>query len=343
MNPRLAAVVAALALSACAAFGLVAPGEAGSVVISASPIPLYPDDPGRKDAGELIYRGGLVLKSDDARFGGLSGLRVGADGQTLLAVSDVAFWFRAELGYDVNGDLARLDHAEIAPMLGADGKPMRGKDGDAEGLEFASDRGASGPVLVSFERAQRVWLYDLGQGHAVLPEPVPMGAWIDDLNSNEGLEAIVLVRGDTLLAISENTRDANGDIQGALEAFPAYVGRGGYGRLSVIPHEPFRVTDAARAPSGGVFLLERRYSPLGGVGMALRHIAEGEIHPGARIEGKTLVLLSGTEANIDNMEGLAARAGPNGETLLYMISDDNFQPGLQRTVLLMFALRDSAQ
>ncbi|HVZ14607.1 MAG TPA: twin-arginine translocation pathway signal, partial [Bauldia sp.] len=41
--------------------------------------------------------------------------------------------------------------------------------------------------------------------------------------------------------------------------------------------------------------------------------------------------------DIDNMEGLAARPGPNGETLLTLISDDN-QSLLQRTVLLQFAL-----
>jgi hypothetical protein len=35
---------------------------------------------------------------------------------------------------------------------------------------------------------------------------------------------------------------------------------------------------------------------------------------------------------------LAVRRGPKGETLLYMISDNNFSP-LQRTLLLMFELK----
>jgi hypothetical protein len=40
---------------------------------------------------------------------------------------------------------------------------------------------------------------------------------------------------------------------------------------------------------------------------------------------------------VDNLEGLSARTGPRGETLLWLISDDNFNP-LQRNILLMFEL-----
>jgi len=42
--------------------------------------------------------------------------------------------------------------------------------------------------------------------------------------------------------------------------------------------------------------------------------------------------------NIDNMEGIAARSGDNGETIIYLKSDDNFDHDDQRTLLLMFAL-----
>ncbi len=106
----------------------------------------------------------------------------------------------------------------------------------------------------------------------------------------------------------------------------------------MVPHDPFSVTSAANAPDGGLFLLERRYSLLGGVGMELRHVAASEVHEGARLDGDVLANLSFQDANIDNMEGIAVRRGPKGETLLYMISDNNFSP-LQRTLLLMFELR----
>jgi hypothetical protein len=56
------------------------------------------------------------------------------------------------------------------------------------------------------------------------------------------------------------------------------------------------------------------------------------------LEGEVLVNLAMQDANIDNMEGVAVRQGPKGETFIYMISDDNYSP-LQRTVLLMFELK----
>ena len=63
-----------------------------------------------------------------------------------------------------------------------------------------------------------------------------------------------------------------------------------------------------------------------------------DVHEGARLDGKVLANLAFQDANIDNMEGLAVRRGPKGETLLYMISDNNFSM-LQRTLLLMFELK----
>jgi hypothetical protein len=40
---------------------------------------------------------------------------------------------------------------------------------------------------------------------------------------------------------------------------------------------------------------------------------------------------------VDNYEGVAAGRGPGGETVVYLISDDNTNP-LQRTLLMQFRL-----
>ena len=92
----------------------------------------------------------------------------------------------------------------------------------------------------------------------------------------------------------------------------------------MISHDPFLVTSTANAPDGGIFILQRRYSLIGGVGMELRHVAASELREGVRLEGEVLANLSFQDSNIDNMEGIAVRRGPKGETLLYMISDNNF-------------------
>jgi hypothetical protein len=332
---RFAGLVIALVLAACATASAPAPAAAPAdtnVIVTVQPIALVPARPKQTRIGRLIYRGGLELKSRDNRFGGLSDLSVSADGKRVLFVSDASNWVRAWLKYDDEGNLAGMDEAEIDSMRDVSGNPLEGKDGDAEGLAAETSGNPSGSVLVSFERDHRVWRYDLSNGLDAKPTPVPVGSWVDSLPDNQGLEAIALLPRDTLLAVSETTRNNRDDIVGALEAVPAQVGHGGFGPISVAADEPYAVTSAAPDGDGGVFILERRFSFLGGFGAVIRHVPAPEIRPGARLEGTVIADLS--SANIDNMEGIAARRA-DGKTFLYVVSDDNFR-GWQRTLLLMF-------
>ena len=312
-------------------------GFAAPAVVQSARIPLYPDHSAERRAGSLAFRGGLVLKSSDRAFGGWSDLAVSADGTEILAISDEAHWLRARLSYDSNGDLAGVGEAEIAPMLDMQGRPMQGKEGDAEGLTLERPNDVHGPVAVSFERNVRVWRYDLSQGLDARPTNVPIGDWVKPLHDNEQLEAITLFKPDTLIAFAETKVKPGDDLLAAMEVYPG-TNTPSSRMLSVVPHDPFAITSAANAPDGGLFLLERRFSLAGGVGMELRHIPASEIHEGARLNGEVLANLSFQDASIDNMEGLAVRSGPAGETLLYIISDDNYSP-LQRTLLLMFEVR----
>jgi hypothetical protein len=306
------------------------------VDVRSTPIPLYVNNPREQRAGSLLYRGGLELSASDSRFGGWSDLAVSADGSEILAISDRGHWLKARLAYSESGDLKVLNTADITPMLDMSGKPLAGRSSDAEGLTLERPNDLAGPVVVSFERNVRVWRYDLSRGLAARPVNVPVGDWVKPLQGNAQLEAVTLVRPDALLVFGESKLEGE-DIRAAFEPY-AGKERPSTRTLSVIPHDPFSVTGAANAPDGGVFILERRYSLLGGVGMELRHVAATDLREGARLEGRVLVNLSFQDANIDNMEGITVRRGPNGETLLYMLSDDNFSP-LQRTLLLMFELR----
>jgi hypothetical protein len=333
MRVRVAGLIVAGLLTACVTFQ---PTEAGPIAVNSAPIPLYPNNPGDQRAGALTYRGGLLLTSNERTFGGLSDLAVNADGSEMLAISDGGSWLRAKLTYDQAGNLAGMKSVEMAPMLNRGGRPVQGGARDAEGLTLERPNDLHGPVIVSFERRVRVLRYDLSKGFSALPEPVPIGDWVQPLSTNSQLEAVTLFKPDTLLVFGES-RIGTEDIRAALEAYPGN-GQPQTRRLSVVPHDPFSVTGAANAPDGGLFILERRYSFIGGVGIELRHVPGSEVHEGARLDGTALVNLSYQDANIDNMEGLAVRRGPKGETLLYMISDNNFSP-LQRTLLLMFELR----
>ena len=72
-----------------------------SIEINARPILHFERSrPEVKRFGQLEFRGGLVLGSPSANFGGWSGLVMEADGKSLLAISDVGSWMTADIIYD---------------------------------------------------------------------------------------------------------------------------------------------------------------------------------------------------------------------------------------------------
>jgi hypothetical protein len=72
--------------------------------------------------------------------------------------------------------------------------------------------------------------------------------------------------------------------------------------------------------------------------MRLRRVALSDVVPGAVLEGATLISAD-MGFQIDNMEGLSVHRAANGETVLTLVSDDNFSI-IQRTILLQFTLLD---
>ncbi len=70
--------------------------------------------------------------------------------------------------------------------------------------------------------------------------------------------------------------------------------------------------------------------------MRIRRIPLASIKPGALVDGKPLIVAD-LGYQIDNMEGIAVHRNADGETILTLVSDDNFSV-LQRNLLLQFAL-----
>jgi hypothetical protein len=98
----------------------------------------------------------------------------------------------------------------------------------------------------------------------------------------------------------------------------------------------FVPTGAAVLPTGDVLVLERRFSWIGGLASRISRLAAAEIRPGATLAGREIAVLQ-TPVLHENFETIAA-AARDGETLIYLLSDDNYLPLLQRTLLVMFAL-----
>ena len=320
----------ALALLVFLAAPLAAAGlGAEPIEIEATALPLNPEDRDQRTVGRLSYLGGLKLTSDDSRFGGLSGLVVDADGGRLTAVSDRGFWFSARLVSDNDGAPRALVGAALAPLLGPDGKPVAGRRRDAEAVELAP----GGGYIVSFERAHRLWRYggggELGDAR---PAPVETPPALELAPANGGIEALAVLGPGRLLALTEDLRTRDGDLVGWL------IEEGGVSELTYATRHRFRPTDLAVLPDGDLLALERRYSVIAGAGARLVRIARQSIRPGARLEGEEIARLV-PPLTVDNMEGLAVRAAPDGGALVYMLSDDNYNP-FQATLLMVFRLEE---
>jgi len=75
-----------------------------------------------------------------------------------------------------------------------------------------------------------------------------------------------------------------------------------------------------------------------GLGIRIRRIALKSLAPGAVVDGPS-IFEADLGHEVDNMEGIDAHVTPQGDTLLTMVSDDNFSM-LQRTLLLQFTLAE---
>jgi hypothetical protein len=286
--------------------------------------------------GKLVWRGGLVLTSPSPHFGGWSGLVIDANGKEFLSISDAGTWMSGRLDYDKDRP-AGMSGVRLGPLQAPSGETFAGKSTrDAEGLALTAGTPVDGSALVSFERKHRILKFDVKGGVlSAATGTVPLPAAAQSLPGNSGIEAITVLRGgprkDELVAFAESEHDARGNhigwlwVDGTPQEF--YLSN---------PRD-FDVTDAAGLADGSLLVLERRFRWSEGVKMRLRLIRRDELQPKAVIDAEVLIEAD-PNREIDNMEGLAVHTGSGGETVVTMISDDNFNKGLQRTLLLQFTL-----
>src|ERR1700747_2034587 len=102
-------------------------------------------DASLRQFGLLEFRGGLVLRSSYQHFGGISAIRVAPDGAHFIALPDKGWWFRGLIVYEATRPSGIAD-AEMAPILGADGRPVAGRGWDDTGA-IAEDGGALSVVI----------------------------------------------------------------------------------------------------------------------------------------------------------------------------------------------------
>lgn len=292
-----------------------------------------------QSSDKLTFRGGLILSSPSSNFGGWSGLVVGKDAKTLLAISDSGVWMSGRIVYD-GLHPAGLTDVRLGPLLNRSGKPI-GRERDAEAIALESGSLARGSILIAFERKHRIDRYAVSpKGLAAGRSTVPLPADAGRMTRNKGIEGMTVMRGGpyngSVIAFSERLYDPARNHTGWLLA-PQ-----GPATIYIKNIGDFDITDLSSLDDGTLFVLERRFRWTEGVKMRLRRISPDELKPGRVIEGETL-LEADLSAQIDNMEALSVTRLETGEVLVTMMSDDNFNQILQRTLLLQFTVNGRGQ
>lgn len=315
-----------------------------AVTIEAAPIVSFSRFlPLQRRFDKLEYIGGLVLTSAYPEFGGLSALHVEADGEHFISLTDQGWWLTGRIAYDDRRHPAAIADARMAPMqgLGAVGRHHGAHAWyDTESL---AERG--GTLYVGIERVHRVVAFDFArcsfQARAV--EVRDIAAGIAHLPSNQSLEALVAPPtgkySGSLIAFSERGLNAAGNLRAfVIGPPPAPPRRRDNAEFAVRRRDGFDISDATMLPGGDVLLLERRFSWWSGLAMRLRRIDIAAIAPDALVDGSDVMEADGRTTQIDNMEGVSVHTDAAGGVVLTLVSDDNFNHLLQRTVLLQFRL-----
>lgn len=283
----------------------------------------------------LIWRGGIEMQSQSDTFGGLSGLGFTGPDNRLVMVSDRGSFISGQLLYDDAGRPLGLIGVQTNPILNSSGAELpRAFARDAEALTVIYRNGAPAAVRVGFENLTRVADFTLVNGVPRGPaREVSIPDWLSKARTNETLESVCIappaspIAGSTLL-IAEGIKTDDGDHAAYL------LGRADRGRLSYQAAAGSNPTDCAFLPNGDLLVLERGLALLA-FSMRLVRVPAAEVRPGAQLTGEVLLQTSGRD--IDNMEALGVSQGPDGETRLTIVSDNNFSDW-QRSLLLQFAL-----
>lgn len=278
-------------------------------------------DPARRSVGALTFLGGWVIRSNDRRFGGISALHV--EGKEVTALSDA--------GSVIRFALPESGRAEANIMRLPDGPSPSGKKGtrDSESMAVRRNR-----LWIAFEGENEVWRYSrTGLKAEASAKPPAMKGW----PANGGSEAMLRLPDGRFLILAE-TKELGGGATEALlfDGDPALAGTKTR-RIAYRAPKGYLITDAALLPDGRLLFLNRRFALTEGVSAKLTLAPKPDWNKVEALSGTGIVHLQ-PPLTVDNMEALSVTQ-EGGRTILWMASDDNFNP-LQRTLLLKFALSD---
>ena len=261
----------------------------------------------------------LVWTMPEVWFGGFSGAEVSDGGKALTLITDKGNLVLARLNR-TQGTLSSVDIVEKKPLTHPSGRPLSGKETDAEGLATAED----GTAFVSFEHQHRVTRLDIQTGKV---GALKQDKTFANLNLNEGLEALALHPDGTLFTLPERSIPPTG---------PAvlYALRGGAWQPAVtLPKRgAFLPVGADFDADGNLYLLERSLSPLGFRSRIRRFTLDAP-------DLAEVTLMTSWPSQYDNLEAISVWVDAAGVTHLTLVSDDNFF-AIQQTQIIEFTVTE---
>ncbi len=275
--------------------------------------------------GALTLLAAVEWRAGRPDFGGFSGLELESDGN-FIAITDKAHWARARMVLDEEGILTGIEGLEIGRLNGPDGTDLMNQFTDSEALT----READGAFIIGFEDRGRIGRFrTLRAPEETLP-PLP---GLADLPTNGGLESVLALPDGRIIALAETAGDWAEGFRGWI------IGNGQVSGFSLPRDAWYAPTDLALGPEGvWIYLLERRFTLIGGFAMRLRRFPVAAIREGARLDPELLGEATARPL-AENYEGLATARDARGRTILYAISDDNFM-ALQKTLIVQFRVEE---
>lgn len=340
-----AVALAGFVLSAGIVAAQVKPNTAGletrEIEVTARSIPTFARGDGPRISDRLAWRGGLELSSSASEFGGWSGLAMDRDSKSFVAVSDSGIWMTGKVAYDGDRPQA-LTEVRIGALRTQKGGSLgRQRDRDAESIALASGTVGKGTAYIGFEQNSRIGLFALGKNGLGAPSSYAVMPPEARRMYNAGFEAVTVLAGGArkgaLVAFAEEPPSGAKQHRG-------WIWVGGKPQPFTVPGvEGFGITDAASLDDGSVLIVERRFRWLEGLRVRLRLLDAAGLAPGGVASGTVLLEASNANAEIDNLEAISVSKDGAGETVVTLMSDDNFNRFLQRTVFLQFTLKDEAK
>ncbi len=289
------------------------------------------------DNSQLTFMGGVVLSREQVDksvkkkyFGGFSAIAVSQGGLYLTAISDAGNVLEGRLKYNSENNLIAVTNTVWKRLSGLGKRHLH----QAEAIATLND----GSFIISIEDKGKLLRYrPFCKELEVISLP---NDFYDSQNSNDNVEALTALSDGRLLMFSQGNPSTT-RIYNAVDNSWLPVGFALNGE--------FRPAGATTLPNGDVIVLENHWFKKGDKRMEIRLMRIRNrklmsIQKDELLVGEEIAHFGETKSKtIDRFEGIASCRNRDGQTFLYLISDDNWptlQNKNQRTILLMFMLTD---